>query len=181
MKKKVLTLVLAALASSAQAGGELTYEEFLEACKNPDSQGAQIPPEQVKVLCVDEKLIWQPIESGTVNLEQSRLLSAELFSDKYHVNAEEFPLDLPEAAVACPRQREILETAVVEKPLSCAQVLNEKRGLKEICREAINSAIAANPDIVESVPTGRIFSACEGDTNPGQEPDQQQEGQTGQQ
>lgn len=174
MKKLLMTVVLAAFAGGVQAGDNLSYEEFLEACKNPDSQGAQIPPDQIKVLCVDEKLRWQPTESGIIDLDQSRLLSAELFSDKYHVNAEEYVLELPEAVTSCPQQREVLETAVVERPLTCAQVLNEKRGLKEICQEAIDSAIAANPDIVETVPTGRTFSTC-GDNGPGQE--QQQEDQ----
>lgn len=181
MKKLIYGALLCCIAGVTHAGENLTYEEFIEACKNPDSQGAQIPPTQIKVLCVDEKLRWQPTESGTIDLGQSRLLSAELFSDKYHVDASEFTLEMPEAMTTCPQQREVLETAVVEKPLSCAQVLNEKRGLKEICQEAIDSAIAANPDIVETIPTGKIFSTCEDspDQTPDQNPDQDnsQEGQ----
>lgn len=181
MKKLLMTVALVAVAGSAQAGNSLSYEEFIEACKNPDSQGMQIPPEQIKVLCVDEKLRWQPTESGVINLDQSRLLTAELFSNKYHVKQQEFVLEMPEAMTSCPKQREILETAVVEKPLTCAQVLNEKRGLEEICREAIDSAIAANPDIVESVPTGREFTTCEGGDDPGQDKPDQDQQQNGQQ
>lgn len=179
MKKIVMTAALALLASTSFAG-ELTYGEFVESCKNPEAYGHQRPPEQIKVICESEKTRWVPVESAPFDLPTVESLTAELFSDKHHVDEELFPQPGGETTGVCPRLREDIGDAAVELTLTCAQVLNEKRGLEDICLDAIASAEAANPDIREYVPTGNVYEPC-GETAPQQQQQQQQQQQEQQQ
>ncbi|MCO4755913.1 MAG: hypothetical protein KC478_15640, partial [Bacteriovoracaceae bacterium] len=155
-------------------GGELTYEQFKSSCLDPDKFGHQRPPEAIKVICEDERTRWVPVESAPFELDTVAQLSAELFSDKHHVAEKTFPLPGGETNGVCPRLREDLTSAAVELSLTCAEVLNDKRDLEDICLEAIASAEAANPDIRESMPTGNLFEPC-GETAPQQQQQQQQQ------
>lgn len=165
MEKLSLFGLAILLGGTLQASEKISYARFLEVCKTREgrkekNEPEQNKPQQIKILCVDEKLVWKPAASATFGLEQKRKLNARLFSDRYHVETPEYALSLSEAAVDCPRMREFLETVAVEKPLSCADVLNRENGLKHICKTAVDSAVAATPDIADSVPTGRVRSAC---------------------
>lgn len=175
MKKIIMTVALGFLAATS-FGAELTYDQFVKSCKNPDAFGHQRPPEQIKVICKDEKTRWVPVESAAFDLETIATLSAELFSDKHHVAEEHFPQPGGEANGVCPRLREDLTSVALELSLTCSQVLNEKRDLEDICLDAIASAEAANPDIRESAPTGNLYEPC-GETTPVQQQQQQQQQQ----
>ena len=162
----IFTAVLAATLSlpmaSANMGGDMTYESFLESCKNPAAYGAQRPPQNIRLSCKNVQSTWTPIEAGETALGETRNLSTELFSDKYHVVLQSFDVATPEFNIACPRYREVIETSQIDKSLTCEQVLAETRGLKEICLDAINEAISTNRDLVDVVATGRTFSGCSG-------------------
>ena len=173
MKKLMMTVTLGLLSVSA-FGGELTYEQFKESCRNPDDFGHQRPPEAIKVICEDARTRWVPVESAPFELDTVAQLTAELFSDKHHVDQELFPLPGGETNGVCPRLREDLTSAAVEISLTCAEVLNDKRDLEDICLEAIASAEAANPDIRESMPTGNMFEPC-GTVEQQQQQQQQQQ------
>ncbi len=157
------TLAVTALSSGAFAG-ELSYADFVKSCQNPGAYGHQRPPESIKIQCKNVLKGWEPIEAGSTALTESRCLSAEVFSDKSHVALENFTVAVPELNVACPRFRQVVETSQIEKALTCAQVIAETRTLKEICIDAIDEAIAENPDIVTTVPTGAIYNSCSGST-----------------
>lgn len=161
LKTFVMTSLMT-LACSVSFAAELSYPDFVESCKNPANYGHQRPPQNIRVACTDVKKTWEPIESGATTLAEARNLSAELFSDKHHVTLQSFIVALPEFNVSCPRFREVMATTVIEAAFTCEQVINDDRELKEICLDAINDAIAQNPDLVEVVPTGRTYSTCEG-------------------
>ena len=148
--------------ANAGPSGDMTYESFLDSCKNPAAYGAQRPPENIRVSCKNVHSTWVPIEAGGTALSETRNLSTELFSDKYHVVLQSFEVETPEFNIACPRYREVIETSQIDKSLTCEQVLAETRGLKEICLDAIDEAILANKDLVEVVATGKTFSGCSG-------------------
>lgn len=150
--------------SQVYAAGGLTYDKFLDSCKNPSSYGAQSPPQNIHLSCQNVQTTWNPIEAGGTALDESRVLSTELFSDKYHVVLQDFAVETPEFNVSCPRFREVVETSQIDKAMTCDQVLAETRDFKEICLDAINEAISENPDLVTVVATGRTFSSCSGTT-----------------
>jgi hypothetical protein len=164
-KSSLKTILIASALSvfgSTSFAAELSFPEFVESCKNPENYGHQRPPQNIRVVCEDIKRTWEPIESGTATLAEARNLSAELFSDKHHVVLENFVIAVPELNVSCPRFREVMSTTVIETALTCAQVIDEERALREICIDAVNEAISGNPDLVVTVPTGRTYSTCEG-------------------
>ena len=148
------------MADAGKGGGDMTYESFLDSCKNPASYGAQRPPQNIRLSCKNVQSTWAPISAGGMALGETRNLSAEIFSDKYHVALQSFEVDTPEFNIACPRFREVIETSQIDKFLTCEQVLTETRDLKEICYDAIDEAISENRELVEVVATGRTFSGC---------------------
>ena len=178
MKKLLMTVALGLMAATS-FGAELTYEQFLESCQNPDAFGHQRPPENIKVICADERTRWVPVESAPFELDTTAVLSSELFSDKHHVALETYPQPGSEANGVCPRLREDLTSAVVEFSLTCSQALNNKAGdLEDLCQDAIATAEAANPDIRESEPTGRFYEPCD-ESAPQQQQQQEQQQQQG--
>tara|TARA_Y100000768_G_scaffold388938_1_gene388973 strand:- start:10984 stop:11460 length:477 start_codon:yes stop_codon:yes gene_type:complete len=139
---------------------ELTFEQFQESCENPAAYGSQNPPAKIKLLCHDVYNAWEPVESGIVKLSESRMISSELFSDKYHVSTDSYDIAVPERNAVCPRLREVVHTATIEIGKTCADVAGEDVTLEDLCREALDSAIAENPDLVETEASGRMFSVC---------------------
>lgn len=170
MKRSLLTTLtlactLGAFSTSSFAGdlletGTLSYADFVKSCQNPGSYGQQRPPENIRVACKNVARVWEPIEAGATMISESRNLSAELFSDKYHVIAENFVIAVPELNVSCPRLREVLQTSNIEKALTCAQVIAETRTLEQVCVDAIDEGIAQNPDLIVVTPTGKTFTSC---------------------
>lgn len=142
---------------------ELTFDQFRESCTDPDSFGHQRPPEKIRVLCKNVYTGWNPIEAGGVSLSASRVLTGELFSDKYHVSSTDYDVEVPEMRAECPRFREVTETVTIERSMTCDQVMADERTLEDICLDVINDGVGQNPDMVEVEPTGRVYSVC-GDT-----------------
>jgi hypothetical protein len=143
------------------SSGNIGYADFVKSCKSPESYGHQRPAENIRVVCKDVQKSWQQIEAGATSVSASRNISTEVFSDKYHVALENFMIEVPDYSVSCPRLQEVISTSQIEKALTCAQVLEEVRDLKDICLEAITEAVKENPDLVEVVPTGKTFMTCE--------------------
>lgn len=139
---------------------ELTYAEFVDSCKDPTQYGQQVPPSQIKLVCKNVFTGWEALESGSSGLDESRLISGELFSNKYTVSLQSFDISTPELNILCPRFREVTETAEIEVSLTCDQIVGDERGVKELCQDFLDDAISSNPDIVTTVPTGRIYNAC---------------------
>ncbi len=165
LKALTLTCTIGAFSTFSFAGdlpgaGTLSYADFVKSCQNPGSYGQQRPPENIRVACKNVARTWEPIEAGSTMISESRSLSAELFSDKYHVVAENFVIAVPEMNVSCPRLREVIETSNIEKALTCAQVIAETRTLEQVCIDAIDEGIAQNPDLVVATPTGKTYSSC---------------------
>jgi len=173
--KKILTIVtmLATVLSMGYAT-ELTFEQFKESCRNPGAYGHQNPPTMIKLQCRNTKEGWQPIESGSTGLAESRFITSELFSSKHTVGARTAEVNVPERVAMCPRFRGVMEKAAIEVALTCDQVLTEERTLSQLCLDEINSAINENPDLVEVTPNGAIFSVCSE-----QQQQQQQDQRTG--
>lgn len=166
MKNLSLALALSVIGTFAQAATTsasapiCSFEDFRDSCQNPGAHGAQRPPEAIKIQCKNVRTGWQQIESGATGLAESRVVTAELFSDKFEVAAVDYNINTPEANVVCPRLREVVQTVAIEKSLTCGQILATEDGMDKICLDAINEAISANPDLVQTTPTGRLYSVC---------------------
>lgn len=158
---KIFSVLVMFIFSVAMANGsELTYQEFVDSCSDPARFGQQVPPTQIKLVCKNNYIGWQAIESGSVSLTESRTVTGELFSNKFTVGLQSFSLATPEFNVMCPRLREVSSSAEIELSLTCDQIIADDRTVEEQCQDNLDEAINANPDIVEHTPTGRIHSVC---------------------
>ncbi len=169
--KKLLTLFVVLLMSVSAFGviedpevQELTFTEFQNSCENPENFGRQVEPDEIKVECSMEEFIWEEAEEGIFELPSINYLTAELFSNKYHVDEINFCGDTEESTGICPNYIELKGTLTVEKDLTCEDVDNTT--LEEICINYIASIIANNPDAVEYGPTQRQVNVCEDDVFP---------------
>ncbi len=169
MKKLWLTTIAMAFtvgtafaveANPLTGGGSLSYVDFVKSCQNPGSFGQQRPPENIRISCKNVERVWENVDAGAVKVPGIRTVSAEVFSDKYHVAMENFAVPMEELIVACPKLREIIQTSQIEKSLNCEQVIAETRSLEQVCVDAINEAVAQNADLVEKTPTGGTLSLC---------------------
>lgn len=140
--------------------GELSYDDFVKSCKDPGAYGHQRPADNIKISCKNMQTVWQPVEAGSTTLVESRTISSELFSDKYHVALKDFSVAVPELNISCPKFREVLETSQIEKSFTCAQIVAETRTLEALCVDAIDEAVSQNPDLVITTPTGKTYNSC---------------------
>ncbi len=158
---KFLSAIVLMFASIATVNAKnLTYDEFKESCQDPALYGHQVPPTQIRLVCKNVFTGWQAIESGSVALDESRLIAGELFSDKHNVSRNSWELATPERNVSCPRYREVVSTAEIEVALTCSQIVDDERGVDDLCEDYLDEAISENPDIVDTEATGNIYSVC---------------------
>lgn len=160
MKKILAIATMLSTVFSVGFAADLTFEQFKESCRNPGAYGHQNPPTQIRLQCNNREQGWQAIESGSLNLEESRFVTSELFSNKHTVAARTAEVNVPESIAMCPRFRGVIETSSIEVSLSCSEILSEDRTLDELCLDELNSAIDENPDLVEVTPTGEIYNVC---------------------
>ena len=159
--KILFSLALVLSSFPVLAASELTYDSFKQSCLDENFQGQQRAPQKIKILCRNSMTTWQPIESAPMRLEESRSISAELFSDKYHVATSDYQVATPENITTCPSFREVVKTVTLERALTCDQVkADEQQDLKDLCLTVIDEEIAANADLVEVKPTGRVLNTC---------------------
>ena len=138
----------------------LTYEQFLSSCQNPGAFGHQRPPQSIKVDCKNILTGWEQIEAGSFSLPESRMVTSEIFSDKYHVSLVDYMVETPDRRVACPRMREVIQTVIVEKSITCEQILASPQALENLCLQVINESVASNPALVTTSTTGRVYNVC---------------------
>lgn len=155
----LLTLFLGINSANAQ-NGELTYAEFLSSCQNPGAFGHQRPPQSIKIDCKNVYTGWEQIESGSFSLPESRQITSEIFSDKYHVSVADYSIETPDRRVTCPRLREVIQRVTVEKSITCEQILANPQSLETLCLQVIDEAVANNPALVVSSTTGRVYNVC---------------------
>ncbi len=147
---------------NGRPSGELTFEEFKEACENPDFTGAQRPPQQIRIECSANHVTWEAQESAPVDLPQTLNYTAELFSDKYHVQKIEFEGDMEEETAMCPVYQEVEGNISLQTALTCDDVLeDEDVTLESLCEDEIDSMIDENPDSIEYEATGETINLCE--------------------
>jgi hypothetical protein len=164
-KNWLFTLTL--LASPVFAGGqgpgdvrELDWNQFLESCQNPAAFQAQRPPENIKITCGDMSYQWIPAGAGSMDLPGSRVVRTEVFSDKYHVQAQDNTMQVAPSVGSCPRFKEVQQTLTTERSVTCKEILKFQGDLKDYCASVIDSARGDNANLVQTQDTGRTLDFC---------------------
>jgi hypothetical protein len=148
----------------------LTWDQFKDSCKNPGQYQAQRPAENIKVVCRDQRWSWVlSSTAGSKDLDQSRAIGTELFSDKFHVVAATNQVCADPLKVGCPVYNQVELDMNTEQAVTCDDVANFAGSITDFCEGVLNNAYNSNPGSYSSTPTGKSANLCDGggtQTNP---------------
>jgi hypothetical protein len=156
-----------ALAGPGQKPGQgnqkpISFDELKERCLHPRDFDVQIPPQNIKIQCTDQRTTWMAAQPGEVELPSQRTVISGVFADKFFVNAEQSQVPIMSKAGSCHRFKEVEETVTLELPLTCDQILGIKSSLAEFCTSQLDLAKGANPKLIETQETGNVIDTCGG-------------------
>jgi hypothetical protein len=140
----------------------LTWEQFKESCLHPEQFNNQVAPKDIRVQCTDVTRDFITASPGQVPLPGARRVVYAVFSNKYHVNADQREVPMLNKGGSCLRFREVERALTIEKRLTCEDILGIKSDLAEYCASSLMIAKGANPKLVESHDTGRVIDTCNG-------------------
>jgi hypothetical protein len=141
-------------------GRPISWEELKDRCAHPEQFDVQRAPQNILLRCEDRRLIWQAAPSGEVALPGSRQVASGVFTDKFYVEAQRREVLVAGKSGSCHRFKEVEETLVVERPLSCDEVLGIKGDLTEFCASLTEATKGNNPKAVEWKDTQRVIDTC---------------------
>lgn len=137
----------------------ISWEEFQVRCQDRKKLPDQLAPENVKVQCLDVHHEFVSDMPGTIPLPGSRVVLTSLFSDKFHVETEQRNIGVASKGGSCLRFKEIEKSIVVERALSCNEVLGIK-DFHAFCESIVDGAKMGNPKLVEVKDTGILVDTC---------------------
>jgi hypothetical protein len=168
----IFLMTLAALSGGVvQAGGgdnvnpntpSLSWDQFKDSCLHPEQFNNQVAPKDIKIQCTDVSREFLSSAPGQVPLPGNRRVIFAVYSNKYHVNAEQVEAPILNKGGSCLRFREVERTITVEKRLTCDDILGIKSSLAEFCASNLTLAKGANPKLIENHDTGRFIDTCGG-------------------
>lgn len=141
---------------------EINWDQFRDSCSHPGEFQNQLPPSRIVITCGDSRLTWIQAGAGQVALPETRQVTTEVRSDKYHVQAEITELSPAQKSGSCPRFKEVAETLTIERAVTCDEVLSYRGELKDFCAESLDKTRGMNQRLVKSEDTGRVIDSCAG-------------------
>jgi hypothetical protein len=138
----------------------LSWEQFKESCLHPEQFNHQNPPSNIRIQCSDTSREFVSASPGQVQLPAYRRMIYAVFSNKFHVNAEQKDGPMAAKGGTCMRFKEIERTVTVERKLNCSEVLGIKSDLADYCASIASAAKSANPKLVDTRETGRGVDTC---------------------
>lgn len=162
--------VKAQVIPGAQKGGDgaplltpsLTWEQFRQSCLHPEQFHNQIPPTNIHVQCTDIVREYVSTAPGVVPLPAARMVISAIYSNKYHVDAEQREIPLVNRVGSCLRFKEVERVISVERVLSCGDILGMKTDLPDFCAYTTEIAKGTNPKLIEDRDTGKFIDTCGG-------------------
>lgn len=157
----VFVFSLAAFAHEREPGARvLSFKEFKDSCLNPMQFQSQRPPQDIKVVCKDVRRTWVPVDSGSIRMVSPRVITSEVYSDKFHVAlAEHHPVN-EESMVACSRFKEVAQVVSTERAVTCDEILALKGELHDFCADVTSQLVASNAGSAQISDTGRVYDTC---------------------
>jgi len=165
------TVVSASMAFSSLPVKEITFDQFKEACKNPDGFSRQIAPTNIQATCKDVQYKWALNTPGEIKLPNSRYVTTAMTSDKYSAKAKTDLVKTDDQSAQCFRYKQIAETVQVSRALTCEAILAYPGTGVEYCQEVADAIREENPAAIVVVDTGATLDFCtpkEGNSQRGQ-------------
>lgn len=158
----IIALFASQVVFAATGKQPLSWENFVEACKNPAAFANQVPQDsfrKIKVTCAKNESKWVPLTTKGVSVFGDTTVTPVIDSDKYSVvglvgkdntqaNSTEY---------YCPKLQK--QTHYVETPaeVTCAQIKDPAFSLYDFCDKVATETLAT----VEFKPTEEYTSPCD--------------------
>lgn len=142
------------------AAAPITWDEFRGRCLSPDKYDTQRAPQHIRVQCSDSTTEYVVGAPGQVQLAGSRVVSTTVLADKYYVAAGTEPVAVASRSGSCMRFKEVEKTLTIERPMSCAEIVNIKGSVSDYCASALDAAKSGQPKLVDVKETGKVIDTC---------------------
>lgn len=165
-------VVLAGVARAAEPEGEkpdprpvrapveLSFEQFVAQCANPEQGQVQRAPREIRLVCSNREVTWLAAQPGALPLPGSRQVSTALLSDKFRVSSGTRAVEVSARAGSCHRFEEVVETFTTEVPMTCEDVVGIKVAIEEYCSQELDEQKDRNPKATTTERTGRVIDTC---------------------
>lgn len=135
--------------------------QSLKAVCDELSANDQLKPFKVTVTCRHSALTWKDVGESSVNLPNSREISAAFRVKQYSSETSPVAVAAEKTPASCTVLEKFKSTALVDVSLSC-QELKEVSDVTSFCQDAIDARLEENPAQFVEVPTGETFNTCTG-------------------
>ncbi|MDI1428307.1 hypothetical protein [Polyangium sorediatum] len=162
----VSTFALGATAFAETGAGQsaglkqLSWQQLQSACQNPAAFQSQRQPNAIRLTCEDNRLVWEAEQSDSVEMDNSRRITASLSSDKYYVIRQDQAASIGVSQTMCPRFKEVQVTHTQSFSLSCQEIQSFQGNMNEFCQGRLDAAIKGNQQLATRAPTGRVYDMC---------------------
>ncbi|HVK64210.1 MAG TPA: hypothetical protein VM694_07045 [Polyangium sp.] len=162
----VSTFALGATAFAETGAGQsaglkqLSWQQLQSACQNPSAFQSQRQPNAIRLTCEDSRLVWEAEQSDSVEMDNSRRITASLSSDKYYVIRKDEAAPIGVSQTMCPRFKEVQVTHTQSFSLSCQEIQTFQGNMNEFCQGRLDAAIKGNQQLATRAPTGRVYDMC---------------------
>ncbi|MCM2322758.1 MAG: hypothetical protein NDJ90_05815 [Oligoflexia bacterium] len=136
------------------------WEEFKDRCLHWDQYEVQKAPQNIRIQCNDISVEFVPAAAGEVALSSARSVMATVLADKFYVATGAQNVPMVARAGSCLRFKEVEKNLVIERPLSCDEVVGMKGDPSDFCQQSLDIAKSANPKLIQVRDTGRIIDTC---------------------
>lgn len=156
---KFLVLFLSLL--TLNAFGDDGIADLKSGCLNPSRWHNQIPPSEIKITCMDERIEWVRTTDGSGTFYNSRKMCTSAMINKPNIKAPKIcePCGWPDSPFKCEGFKETCSTVAMTYSVTCDQIISMKDILM-FCLNAIDKEVAIDQEILDVKDTGRTKKIC---------------------
>ena len=136
--------------------------DLKKGCKDPGSFHNQLPPDDIKITCMDERFEWVPTGHDDATIFNKRTVCSKAVTNKPNIKAPSVcePCDWPGSDYECGGFKEVCKQVEMTFTVTCDQVL-AMESVNKFCQGAVLMETAATKEEIMAVKeTGRTKKVC---------------------
>lgn len=131
-------------------------------CLNPGAHHNQLPPNDIKIFCIDERIEWVPAGHDDATIFNKRTVCSNAMTNKPNIKAPKVcePCNWPGSDYECGGYKEVCKTVQMTFSVTCEQVL-KMVSINKFCQEKVFAEVqASNEELLSVKETGKSFNTC---------------------
>jgi hypothetical protein len=136
-----------------------TFDQLKLACDDPGAFHFQLQPDNIRIACSSRETKWVPNGDGGLQLDCTRIVQGDLYSNKILVDKETYAVAVPPNALTCPSFKEVEMLYSSQYGTNCDE-LRAYSDLGQFCEERLTSDPNAIQELVQVRDTGRLVDTC---------------------